>query len=311
MPELFQSLRGAIDRGRALGQRVGRFLILGSAAIDVLSQSSESLAGRIAFLELTPLSVLEVGSARDDRLRLWLRGGFPDSFLSRSDRTSLLLRRDFIRTYLERDVASFGPRVPAETLRRLWTMLAHRQGQLLNASELARSLEVSAQSVGRYIDLLCDLMLVRRLAPFHANLGKRLVKSPKLYIRDSGLTHALLGLERLDQLLGHPVAGASWEGLVVETLISLAPPETTASCYRTAAGVEIDLVLDFVDGTRWAIEAKLGLGAKPRRGFFEACRDLAPTAAFVVHSGEDQSPLSPGVEAIGLRTLAERLVQQA
>ena len=172
MPELFQTLRGVIDRGRRRGKGRGRFLILGSASIDLLRQSGETLAGRIAYIDLVPLSPLEVEDTRAARERLWLRGGFPDSFLAGSDDDSLALRRDFIRTYLERDVAAFGPRVPATTLDRLWTMLAHRQGTTLNASALARSLEASAQSVTRYVDLLVDLLLVRRLPPLLANVGR-------------------------------------------------------------------------------------------------------------------------------------------
>ena len=199
MPELIQALRGIIDRGRRNGKGRGRFLILGSATIDMLRQSGETLAGRIAYVDLTPFSVLEVEDARATRERLWLRGGFPDSYLAQNDRDSLALRRDFIRTYLERDVATFGRRVPATTLERLWTMLAHCQGTTLNASVLARALEVSAQSVTRYVDLLSGLLLVRRLPPFHANVGKRLVKAPKVYVRDSGLVHALLGIASLQK----------------------------------------------------------------------------------------------------------------
>ena len=212
LPELFQALRGIIDRGRRTGKGLGRFLILGSASIDLLRQSGESLAGRIAYLDLTPLFALEVEPDRAAQERLWLRGGFPDSYLAASDDQSLKWRRDFVRTCLERDIATFGPRVPATTLERLWTMLAHRQGTMLNASALAQALEVSAQSVTRYIDLLADLLLIRRLPPLHANVGKRLVKSPKVYIRDSGLVHALLGIGTLTALAGHPVVGLSWKG---------------------------------------------------------------------------------------------------
>ena len=226
-PELFQTLRGIIDRGRRRGKGTGRFLILGSASIDLLRQSGESLAGRIAYVDLAPFSALEIEDEDLARERLWLRGGFPESYLAESDQDSLALRRDFIRTYLERDVAAFGPRVPATTLERLWTMLAHRQGTLLNASVLARALEVSTQSVNRYIDLLADLLLVRRIRPFHANVGKRLVKSPKVYVRDSGLVHALLGIVTMEQLAGHPVVGQSWEGYVIETLLSVLPPLAT------------------------------------------------------------------------------------
>ena len=203
MPSLFEALRGIIDSGRRAGRRVGRFLVLGSAAIDLLRQTSETLAGRIEYVDLTPLGAAEI-DAGETLLRLWLRGGFPDSFLSATDADSFALRRSFIRTYLERDVPMFGPRIPAETLERLWTMLAHNQGTLLNASRLASGLAVSAPTVTSYIGLLVDLLLVRRLPPFHANVGKRLIKSPKTYVRDSGLVHALLGIETFDELLGAP-----------------------------------------------------------------------------------------------------------
>jgi len=267
MPELFQTLRGVIDQGRRKRKGKGRFLILGSASIDLLRRSGETLAGRIAYIDLGPFSPLEIADERPARERLWLRGGFPDSYLAADDRESLALRKDLIRTYLERDVLMFGPRIPATTLGRLWTMLAHRQGTLLNASELARTLEISTQSVTRYINLLCDLLLVRRLPPFHRNVGKRLVKSPKVYVRDSGLVHALLGIENLEQLAGHPVVGASWEGFVLESLLSVLPWRSSAFFYRTRVGAEIDLVLEHGDGTIWAIEIKRALSAKVERGF--------------------------------------------
>ena len=307
VPELFQPLRGIIDRGRRTGKGVGRFLILGSASVDLLRQAGESLAGRVAMLELTPLTALEVEDRRTVRERLWLRGGFPESCLASDDEISFAWRKDFIRTYLERDIATFGVRVPATTLERLWTMLAHRQGTLLNASALARALEVSAQSVTRYIDLLVDLLLVRRLPPLTANVGKRLVKSPKVYIRDSGLVHALLGAPTLTALAGHPVVGRSWEGFVIETLLTVLPWRASAFFYRTSAGAEIDLVIEHGDGERWAIEIKRSLSARPTRGFHTACRDIGASRALVVHAGEDRFPVSSTTEGIGLRALAEEL----
>lgn len=225
-PQLFASLRGLIDAGRRRGQGKGRFLVLGSASIDLLKQSSETLAGRIRYLELAPLDAGEVGGKRLDAL--WLRGGFPGSLLADSDAASLRWRVDFIRTYLERDIPLLGPRIPAETLRRLWTMLAHSQGGLLNAAAFARALAVDGKTVASYLDLLADLLLVRRLAPWHGNVRKRLVKSPKVYVRDSGLVHALLGIGDREALLAHPVAGASWEGLVIESLVAAAPDRTEA-----------------------------------------------------------------------------------
>lgn len=307
MPELFQTLRGIIDEGRRKSKGVGRFLILGSASIDLLRQSGESLAGRIAYVELSPLTALEIDAQRPALEQLWLRGGFPNHYLAADDAESLALRRDFIRTYLERDVPLFGPRIPAETLDRLWTMLAHHQGGLLNASELGRALAISTQTVTRYIDLLVDLLLVRRLPPYHANIGKRLVKAPKVYVRDSGLLHALLSIETLDRLAGHPVIGASWEGFVLENLLAVLPWRTQPLFYRTAVGAEIDLVLERPDGDLWAIEIKRGLAAKLERGFHHAREDLAPTKAFVVYSGEERYPVADGVEAIGVREMATLL----
>ena len=301
LPEVFQELRGLIDEGRRQGRRTGRFLILGSASMDLLRQSGESLAGRIEYLSLGPLDALEAGGGGADVRRLWVRGGFPDSFLTGDDADSLAFRLNFIRTYLGRDVPQFGPRIPAQTLERLWTMLAHGQGTLLNASRLAAGLSISAPTVTTYIDLLADLLLVRRLLPFHANVGKRLVKAPKTYVRDSGLVHALLGIGDHAELLGHPVVGSSWEGFVIENLLAAAPPRTAASFYRTTAGAEIDLLLHLPGGQElWAIEVKHGLAARPARGFHIARADLRPARSFVVHAGEDRYPLAEGVEAIGL-----------
>ncbi len=305
-PELFQELRGLIDRGRRLGKGTGRFLILGSASVDLLRQSGESLAGRIEYVPLNPLDVLDVTAATAPMAALWVRGGFPDSLLAASDTDSLAFRRDFIRTYLQRDVSEFTlRRIPAETLERLWTMLAHGQGALLNASRLAASLGVSSPTVTGYIDLLVDLLLVRRLRPFHANIRKRLVKSPKVYVRDSGLVHALLGIEDHNALAGHPVAGASWEGFVIENLLAAVPPATAASFYRTQAGAEVDLVLERPGGRQpWAIEIKLGLTPRPSRGFHHAREDIGPERSFIVYSGDERYPLSEDVEAIGLREMA-------
>jgi predicted AAA+ superfamily ATPase len=309
MPELFQILRGVIDRGRRKGKKTGRFLILGSASIDLLRQSGESLAGRIAFIELPPLTIDEIGGGRENTQRLWLRGGFPDSFTASSDADSFDLRKDFIRTYLERDVPMFGPRVPAETLERLWTMLAHNQGALLNASNLARALSISVQTVTRYIDLLVDLMLVRRLQPYHSNVGKRLVKSPKTYVRDSGITHSLLGIRTLDALFGNPIVGASWEGFVLENLLSALPWRVQPFFYRTAAGAELDLVLEMPDGRRWAIEIKRGLAPKLDKGFHNACEDIGPDRAFVVYAGDERYPISDKVEAVSLAALIGELAR--
>lgn len=298
---LFPVLRGLIDRARRRGRKHGLYLLLGSAGLDLLAQSGETLAGRIAYLELGPLQLRETGASTLDSL--WLRGGFPDSFGARSEPASLRWRNNFIRTYLERDVPLFGPRLPAETLRRFWMMLAHQQGGLLNVADLARSLGIDVRTVGRYLDLLVDLLLVRRLPPWHTNVGKRLVRSPKVYVRDSGLVHALLGIANADALLGHPVVGASFEGFVIENVAACGAPAATCHFYRTAGGAEIDLVLAWPSGELWAIEVKRSLAPKAERGFHSACEDLAPTRAFVVYPGRERWPLGNGVEAIGLDEL--------
>jgi predicted AAA+ superfamily ATPase len=301
-PGLFPVLRGLIDRGRRRRRGNGRYLLLGSASFDLLRQSGESLAGRVRYLELAPFSVLE--PTQKSAEVLWLRGGFPESLLARSAEMSLRWRRDFIRTYLERDIPQFGPRIAAETLRRFWTMLAHRQGSMLNAAELARNLGVDAKTIVRYLDLLVDLLLVRRLLPWHANVGKRLVKSPRVFLRDSGVLHALLAIAERDALLAHPVIGASWEGFVVENLLAVAPEGTTGYFYRTAGGAELDLLLVFADDERWAVEIKRSLRPRAERGFYVACADLAPRRRFVVYPGTERYPLSTGVEAVPLHLLA-------
>ena len=303
-PELFASLRGIIDEGRRRGHRTGRFLLLGSASMDLLRQSSESLAGRISHIDMGPFNVLETGGKNADVTQLWVRGGFPDCYLSADEGASFAWRKDFIRTYLEREIPMLGPRIPAETLERLWTMLAHNQGCLLNASRLAGALMVSAQTATRYIDLLVDLLLVRRLQPYHHNAGKRIVKSPKVYLRDSGLVHALLGIPDFNALAGHPVVGGSWEGFVVENLLAVAPDGTLASFYRTGAGAEIDLVLEVPGQGTWAIEIKRGLAPRPEKGFYIACEDIQPARRFVVYSGNDRYPIRDGAEVIGLPELA-------
>jgi hypothetical protein len=312
VPELFQTLRGLIDQGRRRGRRNGRFLILGSASLDLLRQSGESLAGRVEYVDLAPLDCLEAAPDPPGLLRLWLRGGFPDSLLAASDADSLAWRRSFIRTYLERDIPLFGRRIPAETLGRLWTMLAHNQGTLLNAARLAAGLGISAPTVSSYVDLLVDLLLVRRLPPFHPNIGKRLVKSPKVYVRDVGLVHALLGIPDHNALSGHPVVGASWEGFVIENLLAAAPPGTRAGFYRTAAGAEVDLVLELPgEAGCWAIDVKRTLAPRLEKGFHNARVDLAPARCWVIYPGTDRYPLATGVEAIGVLDAAAELLRFA
>lgn len=301
MPELFAMLRGLIDSGRRRGKTSGRFLLLGSASGELLRQS-ETLAGRIAYMELGPFNILEVPVAK--HAALWVRGGFPDSLLASSASRSSVWLNQLITTYLERDIPQLGPRLPATTLRRFWTMLAHSQGNTFNAAQLAESLGVDTRTAGRYLDMLCDLLLVRRLQPYQANIGKRLVKLPKVYVRDSGMVHALLNIPNENELLGHPVAGASWEGFVIENLISAAPEGTVPLFFRTSAGAEIDLILEIPGHGLWAIEIKRGANAHPQKGFYIACADIQPKHKFVVTSGTDRYPIATGVDVIGLHELS-------
>ena len=301
IPGLFAPLRSIIDDRRRAGKRTGLFLLLGSASLDLLRQSSETLAGRVAHCELHPVGVGEV-TPRDMR-KLWCRGGFPESFLATDDAQSLDWRLDFVRSYLERDIPQLGSRIPAETLRRFWTMLAHNQSQLHNAAALGRGLDVDGVTIARYLDLLVDLLLVRRLEPWTSNLGRRLVKAPRVYIRDSGICHALLGVETTDDLLGHPVVAGSWEGFVVENIIRVLPGRASWGFYRTSGGAEVDLVVETGSGELWVVEIKLSSAPKLSKGFYSACEDLKPDRRFVVRGGvgePDDYPIGGGIRVMTL-----------
>jgi uncharacterized protein len=314
-PGLFEILRGIIDERRAAGQRYGHFLLLGSAALDLMQQSAETLAGRVAYIEMSPVTLLEATASSTkpllDERTLWTRGGLPDSLLATSDANSMDWRSDFIRSYLERDVPMFAPRMPFETISRLWTMLAHQQGSMLNQAKLASSLGITAPTVTRYIDLLVDLQLVRRLQPYSSNVGKRLVKAPKVYVRDSGLVHALLGLRTWDDILGHPIAGPSYEGFCLENLITAAAQNTNTPrrpyYYRTQDGAEIDLVFERAGQPELAIEIKRASAPSVERGFHVACEDLGITQRYVVYPGDETFAMRAGVQAIGLKALAAKL----
>lgn len=302
LPSLFPVLRGQIDRNRRAGRRAGQFLLLGSASNELLEQSSESLAGRVAYLELTPILADEVAS--DQVTDLWIRGGFPDAYLDADG--SFDWRIDFIRTYLERDLPAMGVRIAAATLRRFWTMLAHNQGQAFNASRIGGAMDVKGQTAKHYLDIMTDLMLVRTLTPWSVNVGKRLLKSPKVFVRDSGLVHALLGLRGLDEVLSHPVVGASWEGFVIESVIGAAPSHASAHYYRTHAGAEIDLVLA-IDDQLWAIEVKRSHAPTLSKGFYSACDDIGATHRYLVYSGEDSYQLRDGVRVLSLAAMIGQL----
>lgn len=306
-PGIFPVLRGLIDRARREGRRNRLYLLLGSASLDLLKQSGETLAGRVSYLELNPFDALEVEQKPADRDRLWLRGGFPESYLASTGAQSLRWRLDFIRSYLEREIPQLGPRIAASQLRRFWTMLAHLQGGLLNVAQLGRNLGVDTKTASSYIDLMVDLLLVRRLPAFHANVGKRLVRSPKVYVRDSGLVHALLGIEDKDALLSSPIVGPSWEGFVIEQLLSVAPEGVEGHFYRTSGGAEVDLVLTFPDQRLWTVEIKRSLKPQPEKGFHHANADLNPERRFVVYPGSEAFPLGDGIQATPLHRLAKTL----
>ena len=310
LPGLFETLRSLIDRRRRKGNRSRHFLLLGSASIDLLHQSAETLAGRIAYEELAPLSVAEVaGTGSNAADRLWVRGGFPDSFLAVNEENSFRWRTAFIQTYLERDVPALGPRIPAETLRRYWQMLAHNQGQMLNAAQLASGLGVSGHTVARYLDIMVDLLLVRRLQPWATNAKKRLVRTPKVYVRDSGLLHALLDIRDQEALLGHPVVGASWEGMLIENILDALPATVRPTFYRSAAGAEIDLVIEFSGRERWAVEIKRSLSNPgPSKGFYIGCEDIKATRQFVLYPGTERFKFDPKTEVMPLQTFLTDLL---
>ena len=308
-PGVFEILRGIIDDNRQAGQRNGQFLLLGSASLDLMRQSGETLAGRVAYLDIAPLNMVEALAAGIQSDALWLRGGFPDSLLAPDDTQSLNWRRDFIRSYLERDVPMFAPRLPAETIGRLWTMIAHQQGGMLNQARIASAFGLADPTINRYIDLLADLQLVRRLRPWAGNLGKRLVKSPKVYVRDSGVLHGLLELETLNDVLGHPVCGLSFEGHCIDNLIQAAGNRRVPYFYRTQVGAEINLLLEKGGKPEIAIDIKRSMAPSPKKGFSVACDDLNITQRYVVYPGTDSFPLRQGAQAIGLREMGEVLAQ--
>lgn len=306
-PEIFPILRGLIDQNRERGRRAGHYLLLGSASMDLMRQPSESLAGRISYLDMTSLCVSEIGTAQNAQTTLWVRGGFPDSFLAPTDEFAMRWLEDLIRTYLERDVPQMGFRVPAARLRRLWTMMAHLQGEPLNMSKLGGNFDLDSKTIAHYIEILVDLLLVRRLEPWHANVKKRLVKSPRYYVRDSGILHRLLSINDYDALVSNPVLGKSWEGFVLENIHTVLPHGGQTYFYRTAAGAEVDLVIQMPNGDVWAIEVKHSLAPKLGKHFNETCQDIGATHKFLVYSGDDEFGIGNDVKVISLRRLLDRL----
>lgn len=310
-PDIFSPIRGIVDQERRKGKKTGIFLFLGSASMELLRQSGESLAGRITYLELFGIDALEIVENQDVSIYdLWLRGGFPNSLLAASEKDSILWRRDFIKTYLERDIPQLGPRIPAQTLERFWTMLAHNQGGVLNASQLSRNLEVSSVTINTYLDLMVDLLLVRRLKPWTSNIGKRLVRAPKIYVRDSGMVHALLNIKNTNDILGHPVVGGSWEGFIIENILSVVQTWAQPYYYRAINGDEIDLILEFAPNDIWAIEIKRSTAPALSSGFYKACTDINAQRKFVVYGGDDSFKMKDDITAISLQGIMTEIIKK-
>ena len=302
-PEIFRLLRGLVDARKRAGEKTGQFLLLGSASRDLIQHSSETLAGRVRFLELSPLSVLEMSQA--DPLgfnfeKLWFRGGFPESYLAHTDDESWDWRSDFISSYVERDIPLMGPQVSAVTMRRLWSMLAHHHAQQVNLSQLGHSLGVNYKTVNNYMDTLTDFYMVRQVQPWAGNTKKRLVKAPKIYLRDTGLMHRLLNIADFETLLGHPSIGSSWEGFIVENIINNLSDKWRYSYYRTSAQAEIDLVLEGPRREIWAIEIKRSIAPQARKGFHLASQDICATKRFVIYPGSERFPLGREIEALSI-----------
>lgn len=310
-PDLFTALRGVIDTNRQQGRKHGQFLLLGSASADLLRQTSESLAGRIRYLEMGGFSLLEVDNHKSHLNKLWLRGGFPESYLSEDDELAMDWLEDLIRTYLERDVPQMGFRVPAVRLRRLWTMLAHLQGEPINYSKIGANLEMDNKSVSHYIEILTDLLLIRRLNPWHKNVKKRLVKSPRFYVRDSGLQHRLLDIHSHDDLLSNPVLGKSWEGFVIENIHSVLPRRAETYFYRTAAGAEIDLVIQMPSSEVWAVEIKYGTAPRLGKHYSATCDDVGAHRKYIVYGGQDDFPIGEDVSMISLPKLMQEILSES
>ena len=295
VPELFSILRSVIDDNRVNG----RFILLGSASQNLIQQTSETLAGRIGLLQLSPFTINEVHHLEKYNLhQFWMRGGFPDSYLANDDASSLIWRANYIRTYIERDIPPLGFQIPALQLKRLLMMCAHNQGQLLNASKLGESLGLTHPTIKRYLDLLEQTFIVRTLLPFEPNVKKRIVKSPRVFIRDSGLLHQLLSISNYNDLLGHPVFGSSWEGMVIENIIAIMP-DWDFYFYRTATGDELDLILE-KGNKRIAVECKATAAPKVTKGFWRALEDVKPQKTYIIVPIQVSYEIAPNVTVCGL-----------
>ncbi len=302
-PELFRTLRAIIDIRKRKGENSAQFLLLGSASRDLLKQSTETLAGRVRYLELGPFNALEVFSKDPSKFfyeDLWLRGGFPNSFLAVTEKESWNWRNDFIATYVERDIPNLGPQISPVRMKRFWTLLAHYHGGQINYTEIGKSMELSHTTIKSYLEILVQFFMVREIPQWSGNTKKRLIKSPKIFIRDSGLVHKLMNVLDFESLWGHPILGSSWEGFVLENIIAVLPNTWRYSFYRTTSQTEIDFVLEGPSNQIWAIEVKRSSAPKLKLGFFTACDDINANKKFLIYSGKDQYSLPGEVEVIGL-----------
>lgn len=305
-PDLFAVIRALVDKSR----KKGRFLLLGSSSPNLLKKSAESLAGRIFFHNLSTFLITELNNDKKNIDRLWIRGGFPDSFLSKTNQASIDWRESFIKTYLERDIPNFGIKIPSLQLRRFWMMIAHSHGSLWNASKIAGSLGVSPPTAKYYLDILEETFIVRQLLPFYPNIKKRIIKSPKVYVRDSGLLHSLFSISSKNQILSHPSAGHSWEGFVIEQIVNILPSTYITYFYRTSSGAEVDLVLVKGDKVTQCIEIKLSLSPLPSQGFFNAMNDLKCKNGILVYPGDNVYSVQKNIKAVPFKELTNYLNQR-
>ncbi len=311
--DIFPLLRSLVDLRRRSEEKAAHFLLLGSASQKLMTAAAESLAGRIRYLELMPLSLIEISktdSTPETQDQLWFRGGYPESYLAADEHDSWQWRRDYIRSVVERDIHLLVGNIHANTMLRFWLMLSHYHGQRINLSGFGKGLELSHTTVRNYLDVFTGLHLLRRLAPWSGNTRKRIVKSPKIYLRDSGILHQLLNISEFEDLWGHPVIGYSWEGFVIENILSVISSQWIYSYYRTTVQTEIDLILEGPGRAVWAIEVKSGVAPRLPNGFHDACQDIQATRKFVIYRGEDVYPMSNGTTAMPLihflRLLEER-----
>ena len=312
--DIFPLLRSLVDIRRRSKEKAAHFLLLGSASQKLMTAAAESLAGRIRYLELMPLSLIEISktdSTQETQDKLWFRGGYPESYLATDENESWEWRRDYIRSVVERDIHLLVGNIHANTMLRFWSMLSHYHGQRINLSGFGKGLELSHTTVRNYLDVFTGLHLLRRLPPWSGNTRKRIVKSPKIYLRDSGILHQLLNISDFEDLWGHPVIGYSWEGFVIENILSVISSQWIYSYYRTTVQTEIDLILEGPGKAVWAVEVKSGVAPRLTNSFHDACQDIQASRKFVIYRGEDVYPMSNGATAMPLINFLALLEEQS